>query len=138
MRLVRLSAAVGVAAAMTAKASAQPAASASPGPWTLAQNQVLSLSVWGSALLVVAIGFIVTAIVRSRAGADQKPITDKDLEAERIFYGFWLIIAGLVLTLAVVVVTVTRFVPTGGTIADIIAVITSVTGVIGTLTAAFL
>lgn len=66
-------------------------------------------------------------------------VGDKDLEALRIIYGFWLIIAGVILSVVIAVFSLSFFrgeltnVSTG----DVVAVITAVTGVIGTLIAAF-
>lgn len=65
-------------------------------------------------------------------------VTDKELDALRISYGFWLILLGLVLTLAVTILAVSALRPTTTpTTGDLLAVITGVTGVIGTLIAAF-
>ena len=65
------------------------------------------------------------------------PISDKDLEVLRISYGFWLVVGAVIITLVVLVVTLTAFAPPDPKTTDIVAIIGSVTGVIGTLTAAF-
>ena len=63
--------------------------------------------------------------------------TDKDLEALRISYGFWLVVGALLVTLLVLVITLTAMAPEQPKTTDIVAIIGAVTGVIGTLTAAF-
>jgi uncharacterized Tic20 family protein len=74
----------------------------------------------------------------TKGGTDSGlPISDKDLEAFRISYGFWLVIGALLVTLVVLVVTLTAFAPQTAQTTDIVAIIGAVTGVIGTLTAAF-
>lgn len=113
----------------------------------------LSLVVWLSTLALAAICSVAYFASRaagapaprarkgkndgSAAAVAASPTSDKDLEASRISYGFWLIIAGFLVTLAVVIVTINHFRPGTGTTADVVAVVTAVTGVIGTLTAAF-
>lgn len=93
----------------------------------------LWLVIWASTLGAVTLGFIGFAVMQSLRRTTAQPVTDRDLEIARISYGFWLIIGGLLLTLAVVIVTMARLTDT----AQIIAIITAVTGVVGTLTAAF-
>lgn len=104
-----------------------------------AESQIarLSLQVWFGATVLFFIGLIVFAIVQYRRMPTSQLTGDKDLEAARIYYGFWLIIGSLILTLAVVVVTVNAFKPTQVTTADILAIVSSVSGIIGTLIAAF-
>jgi uncharacterized Tic20 family protein len=62
---------------------------------------------------------------------------EKDLEALRISYGFWLVVGALLITFLVLVVTLTALAPQTVQTTDIVAIIGAVTGVIGTLTAAF-
>ena len=107
--------------------------------WSLAiAENLLAIVIWISTLTVIVIGFAV--YMRSQPPRPLKPpeVSDKDLEKVRISYGFWLIIAGLILILAVVVITVTAFKNAVITnFSDVIAIVTSITGVVGTLTAAF-
>ncbi len=116
---------------------AAPAASpvASSPPLTSGDAVRLSLDIWVSAALALII--IAGIFFWSRRGAKDASTTEGDLESTRIVYGFWLIIGSLILTLAVVIVTVNIFRPPDVHTADVLAVITSVTGVIGTLIAAF-
>jgi hypothetical protein len=123
----------------TAPPTSSPAPSASPTPsaamLTASEAEGLSETIWitgAVALLVLGVVFFV-----ARRGTRQVATTDKDLEATRIVYGFWLIIASLLLTLGVVIVTVNIFRPPVVQTSDVIAIITAVTGVIGTLIAAF-
>lgn len=88
------------------------------------------LAVWAGA----TVALVVIALFRQRG--DRTP-NDKDLEASRLVYGFLLILGSLVLTLSVVVIVTTSFRPVRITVSDMLAIITSVTGVIGTLIAAF-
>jgi len=78
-------------------------------------------------------------MARSKAPArkEGEETTDKDLEALRISYGFWLVVGALLVTLLVLVITLTAMAPEQPKTADIVAIIGAVTGVIGTLTAAF-
>ena len=90
------------------------------------------LAVWGGAALALII--LAASFLRSqRAGSPN----DKDLEASRLIYGFWLIIGSLFLTLGVVVIATTTLRPPQTGTADMLAIITAVTGVIATLVAAF-
>jgi lysozyme family protein len=74
----------------------------------------------------------------TKGGTNQGlPISDKDLEALRISYGFWLVVGALLITLVVLVVTLTAFALPEAKTTDVVAIIGAVTGVIGTLTAAF-
>jgi hypothetical protein len=100
--------------------------------------EILSLSVWGSAalaLILIACVFFMTT--RAQRSASSSTSGDGSIESSQIVYGFWLIIGSLILTLAVVILTVNIFRPRDIATADVLAVITSVTGVIGTLIAAF-
>jgi hypothetical protein len=63
---------------------------------------------------------------------------DKALEGLRIIYGFWLIVAVLLIALLVLVITLITIPPSATTKAtDIVAIAGTVTGLITTLTAAF-
>lgn len=85
-------------------------------------------------LAVVIIGGLIWS---RRDSSTSKAIGDKDLEALRIGYGFWLIISALVLTVTALVVILTAFAPDAPKTTDVVAIIAAVTGVFGTLTAAF-
>ena len=78
---------------------------------------------------------------RSKAKGEKdsegQEVSDKDLEALRISYGFWLVVGALLITLLVLVVTLSALAPAAPKTTDIVAIIGAVTGVIGTLTAAF-
>jgi hypothetical protein len=123
-------------AALPALAQASPSPVPSTSPMTPTDAEKLSLTIWISsaafALIVIGVFLLVRRSVQQTSGT-----TDKDLEATRIVYGFWLIIGSLILTLAVVIITVNILRPPDIKTADVIAVITAVTGVIGTLIAAF-
>lgn len=85
------------------------------------------------------LSLLIWRLARSKA-TDRKEgeeTTDKDLEALRISYGFWLVVGALLVTLLVLVITLTAMTPEQPKTADIVAIIGAVTGVIGTLTAAF-
>ncbi len=112
------------------QSSATVASITGPLPW------IWAVSGLALACSVVA---IVVVLSRRRAGTAQPfSASDRDLEALRIERGFWLIIAGLVLSLVVTIVTVALvFVPSKSNTGDVVAVITAMTGVIGTLIAAF-
>ncbi len=105
-------------------------------PWWLTDT-FLALVIWVSSLAAVGLGIFLYLRNQPVRSPEPREISDKDLEAYRITYGFWLIIAGLMLTLAVVIITVVVFRTGTHQFSDVIAVITSVTGVVGTLTAAF-
>lgn len=134
-------------ASVAAVAQTVPSASPTPTPtpmpfpdWAIEAEKpiaALSLEVWIGASLVFLVGLVAFAIMQSRRLTAAHATGDKDLEASRIYYGFWLIIASLLLTLAVVVVTVNAFKPDRITTADILAIISTVSGIIGTLIAAF-
>ncbi len=96
----------------------------------------LSGGVWLTAVLAL-VGSAIVYFASRRKDAEPVPVDDKDLEQARIIYGFWLIIAGLFLTLAVVTLTVNLFRPQNAGTAEILAVVSSVTGIVGTLIAAF-
>jgi len=125
----------------SATATASTAATASPSPVPAANDQRvaadydLAQMIWLSTLIAAVLGFAGVVWVRAREGPSKIAVTDKDLEFGRMTFGFWLIIGGLLLTLAVVLVTINHF--QTDRISDVIAIISSVTGVIGTLTAAF-
>jgi hypothetical protein len=94
-----------------------------------------SFQIWISALALFAIALLLAVAYRSAKAYSE---TERDLEAARIVYGFWLIVACLVLILGVVALTINILKPAQTiTPADTLAVITSVTGVVGTLIAAF-
>ncbi|MGA8533645.1 MAG: IPT/TIG domain-containing protein, partial [Candidatus Tumulicola sp.] len=120
----------------------------SPGPTatpTLTGDQIvkvdtmfawLSGGVWLTAVIAL-VGSAVVYFWSRRKITESAPVDDKELEQARIIYGFWLIVAGLFLTLAVVTLTVNLFRPEQVGTADILAVVSSVTGIVGTLIAAF-
>jgi hypothetical protein len=95
-----------------------------------------------SVLLIAAAVAVALAFMRPRVGfiAANRALSDKELEGLRIVYGFWLIIGGFLLVLAVAVMCIVQWDAVSGKslqTSDIIAVITSITTVVGTLTAAF-
>jgi len=116
-------------------ATPTPAVSATIEPLSATGAAVVSLTIWGSAAIALIV--IASVFFYSRRNAQASVTTDKDLEASRIVYGFWLIIGSLILTLAVVIEAVNVLRPPSVSTADVLAVITAVTGVIGTLIAAF-
>lgn len=136
-----VSSAIALAAAgvPTPLLSALPSPAASPSPADASFNavaaEILSVAIWISAAVTLIV--IASVFFYSRRNAQVAATTDTDLEASRIVYGFWLIIGSLILILAVVIVTVNIFRPANIGTADVLAVITSVTGVVGTLIAAF-
>jgi uncharacterized Tic20 family protein len=83
-------------------------------------------------LIIVLGGLIVWQWRRDASRAKD----DKDLEALRIVYGFWLIVYALLIALLVLVVTLIALSSDTKT-TDIVAIIGTVTGLITTLTAAF-
>lgn len=95
--------------------------------------------------VVVGICLLVSLVIwrmpRSKAkgekGSEGQEVSDKDLEALRISYGFWLVVGALLITLLVLVITLSALAPAAPKTTDIVAIIGAVTGVIGTLTAAF-
>jgi heme/copper-type cytochrome/quinol oxidase subunit 2 len=95
--------------------------------------------------VVVGICLLVSLVIwrmpRSKAkgekGSEGQEVSDKDLEALRISYGFWLVVGALLITLLVLVITLSALAPAAPKTTDIGAIIGAVTGVIGTLTAAF-
>jgi uncharacterized Tic20 family protein len=89
----------------------------------------------GGIILLVLIGSLIAWQWRK---APQAKDDDKALEELRIVYGFWLIIAVLLIAFLVFVVTLTVIPPDTTTRAsDIVAIAGTVTGLITTLTAAF-
>ena len=76
-------------------------------------------------------------ITRPKIAPVDHQTTDKDLEVLRLFYGFWLIIGGLSVIFAVAVVAVIYKNSGNVSSSDVIALVTSVTSVVGTLIAAF-
>jgi len=88
-------------------------------------------------VLLLALIFIIIAWQWYKTPPQVKD-DDKALEALRIIYGFWLIVAALIIALLVLVVTLTVISPSATTPAsDIVAIAGTVTGLITTLTAAF-
>jgi magnesium-transporting ATPase (P-type) len=95
--------------------------------------------------VVVGICLLVSLVIwrmpRSKAKGEKdsegQEVSDKDLEALRISYGFWLVVGALLITLLVLVITLSALAPAAPKTTDIVAIIGAVTGVIGTLTAAF-
>jgi uncharacterized Tic20 family protein len=88
----------------------------------------------GLLLLVLVVGLIVWQSRQTPQAKDD----DKTLEALRIIYGFWLIVAALLIALLVLVITLIA-IPLNDTTkaTDIVAIAGTVTGLITTLTAAF-
>jgi hypothetical protein len=93
-----------------------------------------SWKLWVSALALLAIALLFFISWRREKNA---AATERDLEAIRITYGFLLIVASLVLIFGVVILTVNVFRPPQIQATDTLALIASVTGVVGTLIAAF-
>ena len=105
---------------------------AQEGTWQpLDTIAIVMFMVMGAALL----GSLI--IWRSRTPTQMQAVDDKYLENLRIVYGFWLLVGALLATIAVLVVSLVAFYPITNRVTDIVAIIASVTGVIGTLTAAF-
>ncbi len=96
----------------------------------------LSGGIWLTAVIALGLSTAIFFLSR-RKDPDHTQVDDKDLDRARIIYGFWLIVAGLFLTLAVVTLTVNLFRPQNVGTADILAVVSTVTGIVGTLIAAF-
>lgn len=96
------------------------------------------VAAFGLILGIIALVLYAYSLRRGATGG-RSGVSDQNLEGLRIVYGFWLIIAGLLLTLAVAILALLTIKPGQNNIttADVVAVITSVTGVIGTLIAAF-
>ena len=96
----------------------------------------LNVGLGGGLLLLV---LLVSLIVWQWFKTPQAKDDDKALEALRIIYGFWLIVAALLIALLVLVVTLTAISPnsTNTKASDIVAIAGTVTGLITTLTAAF-
>jgi hypothetical protein len=88
-------------------------------------------------VLVAFLGALIAWVQGKPDPSKSKPTDDKDLEALRITYGFWLVIGALLVTLFVLVITLSALAPKTPTTTDIVAIIGAITGVIGTLTAAF-
>jgi hypothetical protein len=110
-----------------------------------AKTQLLNSYVAIALFIVIGICLLLSLFIWQRpkskangekdSGGQQAP--DKDLEALRISYGFWLVVGALLITLLVLVVTLSSIAPEAPKTTDIVAIIGAVTGVIGTLTAAF-
>lgn len=126
------------AASHAARVSSTPAPTASPTPAPFTAPE-LHFTI----LVIVALGLVAlillayVALNRVAQGRFAQATTDKDLEALRIFYGYLLIIGALIVSLSVAIITAALFKPAIPGTADILAILTSVTGVIGTLVAAF-
>jgi len=126
-------------------ATHRPSSSPLPGPTATPAiiNAGLSADFWlwivaGLGLMFAIAAFVVVVYWGRRNVVTQPSPNDKNLEGLRIIYGFWLIVAGLLMTLAVAILALTALKPVDKiSTADVVAVITSVTGVIGTLIAAF-
>jgi uncharacterized Tic20 family protein len=102
-----------------------------------AASNKLDRSVAIAAFIVLAT-CLLGALFIWRWRRDQPQATqEKDLEGLRISYGFWLVVGALLITFLVLVVTLTALGPEQPKTTDVVAIIGSVTGVIGTLTAAF-
>jgi uncharacterized Tic20 family protein len=115
--------------------AAAPAGASAPAGG--AASNRLDRSVAIAAFIVLGI-CLLGALFVWRGRRDQSRATaEKDLEGQRISYGFWLVIGALLITFLVLVVTLTALAPQEPKTTDVVAIIGSVTGVIGTLTAAF-
>jgi hypothetical protein len=98
-------------------------------------NVGLAGGIVGGVLLLALIGSLIAWQWRKTPQAKDD---DKALEELRIIYGFWLIVAVLLIAFLVFVVTLTVIPPDSTTKAsDIVAIAGTVTGLITTLTAAF-
>jgi hypothetical protein len=101
-----------------------------------APNRIVGLVggiVGGILLLVLFVSLIAWQWHKTPQAKDD----DKALEELRIIYGFWLIVAALVIALLVLIVTLTAISPDTNKASDIVAIAGTVTGLITTLTAAF-
>jgi IPT/TIG domain len=87
----------------------------------------------GLLLLALIVGLIAQQWSKTPRPKDD----DKALESLRIIYGFWLIVAALLIALLVLIVTLTAISPDSNKASDIVAIAGTVTGLITTLTAAF-
>ncbi len=115
-----------------------PTPSPLPPPAPLAPPDVsLTMTIWISGLVAIFVACVTFLFTRPKRTLSADGPTDRDLEDSRIGYGFWLIVASLFVTLAIVIVTMTFMRYYGSTVSDVIALVTSVTGVVGTLTASF-
>lgn len=141
--LVSLYLVVSVAAIAQTAPPPSPTPTPTPMPfpdWSIEAEKpiaLLSFQVWIGASVVFLLGLLAFAIIQYRRLQIAHAPNDKELEASRIYFGFWLIIASLLVTLAVVVLTVNAFKPDRVTTADILAIVSTVSGIIGTLVAAF-
>jgi uncharacterized Tic20 family protein len=127
----------GVAPAGAAAPAGAVAAAGAAAPTGGAASNKLDRSVAIAAFIVLAI-CLLGALFIWRWRRDQPQATqEKDLEGLRISYGFWLVVGALLITFLVLVVTLTALGPEQPKTTDVVAIIGSVTGVIGTLTAAF-
>ena len=99
----------------------------------------LSINLAGGIIggIILLFVLVVSLIVWQSRQTSQAKDDDKVLEELRIIYGFWLIVAVLLIALLVLVVTLTAILPTATTAPDIVAIAGTVTGLITTLTAAF-
>jgi uncharacterized membrane protein len=86
---------------------------------------------------IIFLFVLVVLLIAWQSRQTQAKDDDKILEELRIIYGFWLIVAVLLIALLVLVVTLTAIVPTATRAPDIVAIAGTVTGLITTLTAAF-
>ena len=120
-------------------ASPSPAASATPAPaGPVGASRLIDPGIALALFSIVTAALVISAMfVAARDPAKYRKPDDKDVEVLRLRYGFWLVIGALVLTLAVVVVILTAIAPAEPKTTDIVAMITAVTGVFGTLVAAF-
>jgi IPT/TIG domain len=99
-------------------------------------NKPNPIFTWILAGGLLLLAFMVGLIAYQWSKTPQAKDDDKALEALRIIYGFWLIVAALLIALLVLVVTLTA-IPPDGKASDIVAIAGTVTGLITTLTAAF-
>lgn len=135
-----MSAGAGAAATTTPTPTPTPTPTATTNP---SVNYLANVPEWVWIMVtLVAFGlvaFVLYKIVSKPriAVVDVREPTDKDLESLRIFYGFWLINGALAMVLAVAVVAVLYKASGNVSASDVIALVTSVTAVVGTLIASF-
>jgi IPT/TIG domain len=132
LAVIALGIIVAVVSPLAAQAQAASDASSQPPTW-------LTIDVVVAAFLFAVIGSLAMVVIaRSTSNrlANNTALTgDKALEASRIALGYNLVLAGMVLAFLVAVVSIALL--GVAKIGDIVAIVTSVTGIIGTLIASF-
>jgi uncharacterized Tic20 family protein len=114
-------------AAVAAKVTAEAATKAAAVP---GQSSLLNPWVAGSLIASVAICLLLSLLIwrMAKSKAAREEVSDKDLEALRISYGFWLVVGALLVTLLVLVITLSSLAPETPKTADIVAIIGAVPG----------